>query len=49
MCSAHHLIVLCIGVKFCENISNSISNMELMLNYDRLMDGQTLKILAGIT
>ena len=42
MCSAHHLKMLYISVKFRENISNGIRVMERTLNYeaDRRRDTQ---------
>ena len=49
MCSAHRLMVLYIGVKFRENISNGIRVMERTQNYKALTDGGTLKISDGIT
>ena len=39
MCSAHCFIVLYNGVKFRENISNSIRVMEWTRNYEALTDG----------
>ena len=41
ICSAHHLIVLYICVKFHENISDGISVMERTQMMEVLMDGQT--------
>ena len=47
MCSADHLIVLCICVKFGENISGSISYAADM--NDGSADRRALKISDGIT
>ena len=44
VCSAHHLIVIDIGVKFRENISKGFRVMERTRNYVVLTDGGTLKI-----
>ena len=41
MCSANRLMVLYIGGKFLENISNGFRVMEWTRNYEALMDGQT--------
>ena len=41
MCSAHCLIVVYIGVKFHENISNCFRVMKRTQNYEALMDGRT--------
>ena len=41
MCSAFHLIVIYICVKFRENISDSIRVMERTQMMEALMDGQT--------
>ena len=49
MCSAHHLIVLYICVKFGESISESIRVEKRTQMMEVLMDRQTLKILDGIT
>ena len=49
MCSAHRLMMVYIGVKFRENISNGVRVMERTRNYEALTDGQTLKISDGIT
>ena len=49
MCSAHRLIMVNIGVKFRENISNGFRVMEWTRNYEALTDGRTLKISDGIT
>ena len=56
MCSASHLIVLYICVKFLCNNLDSIWVMEIDTNdgsaegwTDRCLDRQTLKILKGIT
>ena len=43
MCSAHHLLVLYICVKFLENISDSIRVMVWTQMMEALTDGQTLK------
>ena len=39
MCSAHRLMVLYIGVKFRENITNGFRVMERTQNYEVLTDG----------
>ena len=41
MCSAHCLMVLYIGVKFREYISNGIRVMERTRNYEALTNGRT--------
>ena len=41
MCSAHLLMVVYIGVKFRENISNGIRVMERTRNYETLTDGHS--------
>ena len=41
MCSARRLMVLCICVKFPENIANGIRLMEWTRNYEALTDGRT--------
>ena len=48
MCSAHRLMMLYIGVKFHEDISNGIRVIERTRNHKVLTDGQTLKISDGI-
>ena len=47
--SAHHLMVLYIGVKFHENISKGIRVMGWTRSYEVLMDRKTPKILDGTT
>ena len=49
MCSARPLMVLYIGVKFRENITNGIRVMEWKRNYEALTDGRTHSIAEGIT
>ena len=57
MCSAHHLMLVYIGVKFRENISNGFRVKERIRNYEALTDGwtdgqtdgRTFKISDGIT
>ena len=41
MCSAYRLIVVYIGVKFRENISNGFRVMERTRKYEALTDGRT--------
>ena len=41
MCSAHCLMVVYIGVKFRENISNGFRIMERTRNYEALTDGRS--------
>ena len=42
-------MVVYIGVKFYENISNGFKVMERTRNYEVLTDGRTLEISEGIT